>query len=224
MSFEENVEKIFLDEIREKKKAGTGSFHKRGKGVKHGISGALRTPFFYMKAKERKKLNGEVESYNMYTIIPYKELELKDIETQKSLLIKWREIYENDKIVEDLGIPKSSYFKLAHRLELPKKGRGGARKGTTPKLKAKKEKTVAISSNLEFELEAPPEKPVAEKPIIAETPQPEVQKIVTKGLYLEFNDVESPEELSKLFTKLQLVIDGSPNKWSLSLSLTEKRK
>src|SRR4051794_2157320 len=90
------VERIFNDDIREKRKAGSGSFHRRGKGVKHGMSGALRTPSFYMSNKEKKKLNGEVTVTYMYeTLIPFNEFDLKDTETQKAMLTRWREIYDN---------------------------------------------------------------------------------------------------------------------------------
>jgi len=46
------VERIFNDDVRDKRKAGSGSFHRRGKGVKHGMSGALKTPSFYMSTIE----------------------------------------------------------------------------------------------------------------------------------------------------------------------------
>ena len=52
----ENIERIFQDDIRDKRKAGSGAFHMRGKGVRHGFNGALRTPSFFMKTKEKKKL------------------------------------------------------------------------------------------------------------------------------------------------------------------------
>lgn len=214
MAFYENVEKIFLEEIREKKKAGTGAFSKRGKGVKHGISGALKTPFFYMSNKEKKELNGEITVTNMYTtIIPYQELKLKDDETQKQLLIKWREVFDNEKIIAELGITKTAFWKLMQTLEIPRKHRGGNRTGTVKK-KAAAPKT---SVNLELELEEP------KRPVVVETIQePQVQKIITKGLYLEYNGDYNADDLNKLFTKLQLLIDGETNKYNISLSLSEK--
>ena len=64
------IERLFNEDVRDKRKTGSGSFHKRGKGVKHGISGALRTPSYYMKPKEKKKLNGEVSVSFMYETTP----------------------------------------------------------------------------------------------------------------------------------------------------------
>ena len=37
------------------------------------------------------------------TIIPLKEFKLKDEETQKKLLTRWREIYPNAKIIKEMG-------------------------------------------------------------------------------------------------------------------------
>jgi hypothetical protein len=45
--------------------------------------------------------------------------------------------------------------------------------------------------------------------------------IVTKGLHLEYNGNYDVESLNRLFTKLQLLVDGEPNKFRISLSLSE---
>ena len=51
-----------------------------------------------------------------------------------------------------------------------------------------------------------------------ETPKP---ILLTKGLHLEYNGTYDVEALSKIFTKLQLIIDGDTNKYNISLSLSE---
>jgi len=221
MAYKENIEKLFKEEIREKKKIGTGAFHLRGKGVKHGFNGALRTPYHFMKTKERNKLNGEVESYNMFTtIIPYKEFKLKEPETQKDLLIKWREVFDNDKIIGEMHVTNKTYFDLVNRLDLPKKPRGGAKNVKKGKIKkAAIQEKPKVSNNLEFDFSDSVESISKVQP----TPQvPQVQKIITKGLYLEYNGEYDADALNKFFTKLQLVIDGESNKFNISLCLTEK--
>jgi hypothetical protein len=216
--FKENIEKIFMDEVREKKRTGTGSFHMRGKGVKHGISGALRTPSYFLSNKEKKNLNGEVESFNMFTtIIPYEEFERKDEETQKNLLIKWREIYENSKITEDMGISNKRYFDLVAGLNIPKKPRGGARNPQKGRIKKLEKKPEIVEKELHEAVE--------KMPVIENEPKLEsAVKLLTKGLYLEYNGEYNAEDLNKIFTKLQLIIDGEKNKFNISLSLTEKTK
>jgi len=217
MAYKEDIERLFQEEIREKKKTGSGQFHRRGKGVRHGFNGALRTPYHFMKTKERNKLNGEVEAYNMFTtIIPYKEFKLKEPETQKDLLIKWREVFDNDKIIGEMHVTNKTYFDLVNKLDLPKKPRGGAmnvKKGKVKKAASEKPK---VSNNLEFDFSESVES------IPKVQPEPQIQKIITQGLYLEYNGDYDAEALTKLFTKLQLVIDGESNKFNISLCLTEK--
>lgn len=218
MAYKENIEKLFMEEVREKKKTGTGAFHMRGKGIRNGSNKALRTPYHFMKTKERNQLNGEVETYNMYTtIIPREEFFLKDLETQKDLLIKWREIFDNDKIKNEMGISNKMYFDLVNELELPKKRRGGAM-NVKSRVKEQTQEESKVSNNLQFEL--PELETVQPKPIIQ--PETPMQKIITQGLYLEYNGDFDADELNKLFTKLQLLVDGEPNKFNISLSLTEK--
>lgn len=208
-----------MEEVREKKKTGTGAFHMRGKGIRNGSNKALRTPYHFMKTKERNQLNGEVETYNMYTtIIPREEFFLKDLETQKDLLIKWREIFDNAKIRSELGISNKMYFDLINELELPKKRRGGRTNVEKGKLKKQTQEKPQSSNNLQFEL--PELETIQPKPIIQ--PETPIQKIITKGFYLEYNGDYDVETLNKLFTKLQLILDGEPNKFNISLSLTEK--
>jgi hypothetical protein len=209
----ENIERFLREDIQEKKKAGRGVFSMRGKGVKHGFSGALKTPYYYMSNKEKKKLDGEVKVSNMYeTVIPFREFELKDQETKKAMLIRWREIYANTKIMKEMGLNNSDYYKLIGDLEIPKKPRTG---GSRPKAK---NKTVAVKPKEIIELMA--ETPKKEAAQI----QHQLQQIITNGLHVEYNGTYDHETLNKLFTKLQLLIDGEPNNFRISLSLSEVDK
>lgn len=207
------IERLFNDDVRDKRKTGSGVFHRRGKGVKHGISGALRTPSYYMSNKEKKKLNGEVKVTRMYdTIIPMSEFQLKDEATQKNMLIRWREIYDNSQIKKGLGIANSPYYKLVEELNVPKKIRG-VKKGDK---KAPRKASAAIVSP-EIDLFDLPEEPKVRE-IEKEIAKP---ILVTNGLHLEYNGIYDTEALSKIFTKLQLIIDGDTNKYNIKLSLSE---
>ena len=122
-------ERMFQEDIQEKKKIGRGSFNRRGKGVKHVMRG-IKTPYDFMSTKEKKKLNSEVRSFNMYeTILTKEEFDTKDQETQKALLTKWRELYDNMEIMMGMGIRgNNAYHRLIKELEIPPKKRGGAMK------------------------------------------------------------------------------------------------
>jgi len=208
------IERLFNDDIREKKKTGTGSFHKRGKGVKHGLSGALKTPYHYMKTKEKNKLNGEVETFNMYeTIIPWAEFDLKDNDTKKFMLTRWRELYPNQKIMDELGVGygkkfnSQSFADLVNGLGCPPKAKGGSlpREKRAYSPRKAKTTTVAISSS----------------PVMVEEPQQAV-KLITNGLNLEYNGEYNSEQLNKIFTKLQLLTDGEESKFVLSVTIQER--
>lgn len=213
---------IFEMEVRDKKnqaylnKSKTGS--KGGSKSRKGV----RTAYDFMNNKEKKLLNGEVESYNMFTtILNWAEWQTKDRETQKTLLTKWRETYPNTKIMDELGQGRTKAFNtqsfadLVNDLGCPPKVRGqfsGERKPR--KAKAPKLKELPSVSLLEF-AEEPKEE-------VKQEIQKEVQAmLVTKGLHLEYNGNYDVEALNRLFTKLQLLVDGEPSKYRISLSLSE---
>lgn len=205
----ENIERILREENQEKKRIGYGAYNKRGKGVKHGFNSALKTPYYFMKTKERNKLNGEVQTYNIFDLIGAEEFFSKSHEDQKMLLIKWREAYTNDQIRESLNMSVSGFSKMITQFELPKKQRGGfrARKAKTKKtiIPARQEK---VSSTLEM--------------VSNETPIQVKPTLLTKGLNLEYNNDYTAEEIVKILTKLQIIVEGEENKFSLYISLSEK--
>lgn len=209
-----NAERVFYQDIREKKRASTGAFHKKGHGVKHGIGGALKTPSYFMKEKERKKLNGECVSFNMYeTILPRKEFEaIQDFEKQKAMFARWREIYPSKKIMEEMGVNSPSYIsKYLNKFDLPKKQRGGTRSGSGAK---EKQKSVAVTQPQQLTLSY----------INEEIPQKQTEqlvKLITNGLHLEYNGTYDAEQIGKIFTKLQLLTDGETNKFKLNISISE---
>lgn len=202
MAYKENIEKIFLDDIREKKRTGNGVFSRTGKGVKHHMSG-IKTPYDFMKAKERRKLNGEVVVSNMYTsILPRDEFKLKDLETQKNMMMKWRELYPNTQIREEMGLANKAFYDLVEALGLPKKPKGhGIRKG-----RATEPKQVQALVATPQQDEPPKIKPI----------------LISNGLHLEYNGEYSADELIKIFTKLQLLVENEENKFTVSISMTER--
>jgi hypothetical protein len=46
--------------------------------------------------------------------------------------------------------------------------------------------------------------------------------LITKGMHLEYNGDYDAEQLSRIFTKLQLLTEGEENKFNLSISITER--
>lgn len=223
------IEKMLKEDIREKKKAGSGAFHMRGKGVRHGFNGALRTPFHFMKTKEKNKLSGEVTVHNMFTtILNWNEWEMKDQESQKLLMTKWREIYKNTEIMEKLGEGRDrkfntqSFADIVNALGCPPKAKGGSRpkEDSQPKRKYAKRQAVATiqpveTETMEFDFDSA--LPPAKLELAPEAPR----TIIFNGLNLEYNGEYNCEDLTKIFTKLQLLVDGETNKFKISLALVE---
>lgn len=180
---------MFNEDIRDKKRIGRGAFSKRGKGVKHVMRG-IKTPYDFMKTKERKLLSGECVVSNMYDeIITRSEFDLKDTETQKRLLIRWRELYSNKEIMLKMGITASGTFsKYINELKIPKKS-------------TKKAKANYLA----------PSKQVAE-----------VTQLLNTGLRLEYNGTYNSEQLNKILTKLQILIENEENDFVVNISLIER--
>lgn len=214
------MEKSIFDlEVREKK--NQAFLNKAKTGAKGGSSSrkGMRTPFDFMSKQEKKNLNGEVKVTNMFTtILEWNEWNLKDKETQKELMTKWREVYPNTEIMKTLQIGRDkpfnsqSFADIVNDLGCPKKthqNHSGVRK-------PRKSKNIAIAkveekpTLLELALEHAPE------------PEPQVQPIlVTNGLNLEYNGEFDAEQLARIFTKMQLLVDGETNKFKISLRITE---
>lgn len=222
------VERIFNDDIREKRKAGSGSFHRRGKGVKHGMSGALRTPSFYMSNKEKKKLNGEVKVSYMYeTLVSFNEFVENDRETQKAMLTKWREVYDNSSIRSELGISNKAFYDLVSDLEIPKKRRVDSEDSKRkPKPKQAKVSVTPKKSLMDTMQFLGEEREVLEvkKEVAKEIEKAEEKNtpvLVTTGMQLTYNKIYGEEELNNIFTKCQIMVEGENKKFKLTLSLTE---
>lgn len=200
------VEKMFMEDVREKKRTGSGSFHKTGKGVKHTMHGVKLGPYDFMKPKEKKKLNGEVRCYNMYeTIIPVEEFKLKDEATQKAMLTRWRELYSNAKIMTEMGVRGNAAFsKLIHGLGIEKKQRGGTVRASR---KPKEQTQTQLSLPMVQEAPIQPAQPV---------------RLIVNGLHLEYSGVYDANQLNKIFTKLQLLTDGEENKFTVNISISEQ--
>ncbi|MGR5954213.1 hypothetical protein ACT7DP_30075 [Bacillus paranthracis] len=78
-----NIERLFNEEIRDKKRIGSNIFS-RVSTRKGGGNQALRTPSYFMKGSNKyKKLSGDVEVYNLNDIIRYQEFQVKAEDKQK---------------------------------------------------------------------------------------------------------------------------------------------
>lgn len=195
----EEIEELYREDIRDKKRTGSGVFHK-GNRSKNNFKNSLNTPYNFMSSKEKKLLNGEVTVTNIYDmVLPRKEFDALDYPTQKKLFTRWREIYSNKEIIEGMGITSNATFwAYLNKLEIPRQGKG-YNKRTKENVAAKEN----VADNTPTVLE------------------PKSQ-LITRGLHLEYHGEYDHEALNRIFTKLQLLTDGEPNKYVIAFSISER--
>lgn len=221
------IARLFHQENREKKRTGSGVHSKTGK---RGYVGKMLFPTDLMSRKEKynHRKAGKVKVYKMNELILTKEeFEQHDESMQKMLLTRWRELYSNKEIMDSMQIRGNAAFhNLIQELGVPKKPRVGAGRpkknaaaATKTKAAAKKEKVNSIIA-AQVQAQQPQQQPQqAQQQVMVMEPQ-EVELIKT-GLNLEYHGEYNAEQLSKIFTKLQLIIDGEENKFTIKISLRE---
>jgi hypothetical protein len=202
-----NITKLFNDDIRAKKKIGANIHKKTGL---RGYVGKMRFPSDIMSKEDKKKhiKAGRIRAYNMYEkILTRQEFNALDTKTQKAMFTVWREKYTNKQIMKGMGLSSGSQFHkyivdldipLLHKAGGRRKGAGRPKKDATPAVKEVQQQAQAVQ-------QAP-------------------QAININGLHLEYNGTYNAEQLSKIFTKLQLITDGEENEYYISVKISEKLK
>jgi transposase len=194
-----NFERFFADDIREKKKIGSGAFHRRGKGVKHGI-GSFRFTFENMSRKEKREYTkpSEVRVTNMFdNVLPRAEFEELTNEQQKNALVMWRDKYNTKEIQKGMGIASATYYNYVDKFDLPKLPRG------TASHKKKKEKT-NVNQTVNVIQQAPQTAPVS-----------------LNGVNYNLNGVYTVEEIQSKIEKLALLLEGEKSKFQIKIDVNE---
>ena len=228
MEFKGPIQKEFKNEIYDKKKLTYGNRAKTSASGRRASFRGVRTQYDFMTKEERKNLNSEVIVSNLNDfILPKEQFDELSNERQKELLTHWRDLYENSFIMEGMGIKGSNTFhKYVKGLEIPKKKRGGNRLKNRKVATAVKKAPQRPIKKLEFE------EPVHSITNTIQTAlenseiqqQPIIDLQAVEGLHLEYNGIYDAEQLSKIFTKLQLITDGESCKFKLNISLSERQK
>lgn len=212
---------IFELEVKEKKSQAYNNRARSGtKGGSKSRKG-MSTPYDFMTTSQKKELNGKVEVFNMYeTVLTISEFELKSEETQKDLLTRWRDVYDNDHIKTELGISYKHFYELVKRLDIPKKTRIETTSRTG---KAKQAKSKTVPKTPQRQKQSLLDLAVEQVKIPEQAKEESVAVLTSKGWTLAYNNIYSPEELSTIFTKAQLMVEGEKRKFELSFTLTEIR-
>lgn len=204
------AERLFYEDVRDKKKTASGVHHKTGK---KGYVGKMLFPSDIMSRKDKynHRKAGKIVTSNLYreilTIDQFRKLETEE---QKNMMLYWRNEYTNGEIKKAMGIANSPYYKLVAELGLPKAPRGAV-KGRP---RTAKTKIVATAPKQEAA-------PVVAPPAAPETP---VQEIMVNGIYLVYNGVFSPEMIQNQILKFGSMLDGETDDFYIELKLMQKSK
>jgi hypothetical protein len=111
-----DIKRLIIDDIREKKRTGSGVFHKTGK---RGYVGKMLTPTDFMSRKEKREYTkaSKVQVRNMYDeIMDWEEFMQLSDDQKRLFLSKWRERHKNEEIMEALGVGKNKFYQLIDEL------------------------------------------------------------------------------------------------------------
>jgi|tagenome__1003787_1003787.scaffolds.fasta_scaffold20938243_6 hypothetical protein len=221
MMWQSEAERLFNDEVRDKKKTASGVHHKTGK---NGYVGKMRFPSDIMSRKEKRKYKGnsKVSVSNMYDeIISIEKFEQLEEYEQRNMLAYWRNTYSNKTITDGMGIWNARYYRIVADLGLPKAKRVDASTEKKPRkaiaTTASKEPAIqsAIQSSL-MQLEETPPAPVAAPPA------PVVQEIIVEGLHLSFIGTYDAEKIQKQLSKFDLMLEGEDSDFYIEMKIMQK--
>lgn len=225
--WQSDAERLFNEEVRDKKKTASGVHHKTGK---NGYVGKMRFPSDIMSRKEKRKYKGnsKVSISNLYDeIISIEKFEKLEEYEQRNMLAYWRNTYSNKTITDGMGIWNAKYYRIVADLGLPKAKRVDAstekkpRKATVTTKTASKEPAIqsAIQSSL-MNFEAAPPAP-APAPIAA-PPAPVVQEIMADGLHFSFIGTYDAERIQKQLSKFDLLLEDEEDDFYIEMRIMQK--
>jgi hypothetical protein len=214
MSYFSEAEKLFNQEVREKKRTASGVHSKTGR---NGYVGKMRFPSDIMSRKDKYNYRkaGKVVTTQLYDeIITIEEFEELEMHERKNRMAYWRNVYTNKEITNAMGIHNNKYYKIVAELQLPKAprvDRQEPRKGKAIKTQGKQEKAVAVEPS-------PIKMPEPET-----KPEP-VQEILVDGIHLVFSGTYSPELIQRKLAKFELMLEDETDDFYIELRLIQKQK
>lgn len=213
-----DIQRMFHDEIRDKKKTASGVHHKTGK---NGYVGNMRFPSDLMnrsqKIKHRKA--GKVVTSNIFDeILSIDEFEKLETYEQRNRLQYWRNQKQNKEILNGMGISNKRYYDIVAELELPKapriKSGEPPRKGTATKIM---NQSVAIQERV-------PAVQETSDVLISPKQDSNPQDIIVEGLNVIFTGTYTAEKIEKQLTKFMLLLDSEEDDFYIEFRLMQKSK
>jgi hypothetical protein len=212
------VEKMFQDDVRDKKRTASGIHSCTGK---RGYVGKMKFPSDIMSRKDKYnyRKSGKVETSNMYeTMIPYFDFKQLPDEQKKQHLQAYRNNFSNKEIIGTWRISQNTFYKIIKELDLPKASR--VHKGKS-KRTAKPTTTTNTTSKTPVEAyvveETLPQmvKDQVEANLNSYQEEPDGFGFKIKGTY-------NTEKLIKRLEKLALILDDEESEFEVDIKIKEK--
>lgn len=97
-----DIQAVFEEDVKDKKRTGAGIFKKTGK---KGYVGKMTTPYDLMTSQEKKQLSNEVVSYSMYdTIMPYEDFKLLNEQARIKTIGEYLKRFSRKEIADGWGV------------------------------------------------------------------------------------------------------------------------
>jgi hypothetical protein len=241
-----DAEEILKEEIQEKKQIGNITQTRKGK---RGY-GRMKTTLDFLSGKEKRAYTkaGKVQVSNLYEkLLTKAEFEELSPEDQKRRILHWRTKHKVKDIQRALGVSNLTYYKYLENLGIPKE-RGRKGKAQTIAAAPQPEARPAIRSNLEFAEELQPRAktymelleypdietdfPELAKVIAAEkaaekaepAPEPAPAILLLDGLNVAYNGRYGADEIRRMLTKIDVILDGEENEFDIELRISERKE
>lgn len=118
MVSDSEVKEIFVEDVREKKKAGSGVYGRAGKG---GRTRNIRMPSDLLTGKEKSEYikGGEVKTTKMaIKVMPWEDFRAMNFQDQRKTLMFYRKKFTNESIRDTWGLSTYQYYTKLMKKEL----------------------------------------------------------------------------------------------------------
>ena len=223
------AERLFNEEVREKKRAGIGVF---SRASRRGYVGKMFFPYELASRKEKSKHKraGKVMTTNLFDkILPAAEFDQLEEYEQRNRMAYWRNTYTTNEIKKEMGTSGTKFYALLEKLGIPKDGqKTSARKGAVTKktkVEGSKEKDLAKKAAKALAAMKPPAKveTPAEVPAAPQEPkEAPPQLLILKGLNIAYNGDYTSDEIRRLLKKLDILLEGEPDRFQIELKIMQR--
>lgn len=209
------IERMFREEVRDKKITGYGIHSRKGK---RGYVGKMMFPTDFMSRKEKQQYRkaGKVVTTNLYDEITmnYNQWKVLKEEDQKKYMQEWRNRFTLPEISEKLGAGESTIWSKCKQLGITS-GKRGYRKRTAVT------KTTILDTGKQQTIDKQPVSSIAVKPIEVFEPMV-IPK--TNGMHLSLTGTYAAEEIVRKLTNFSVLLSEEKTKFDIKFFVQEVEK